>query len=49
MMRDLLQQHHADLGIVDDDNTPDMRTPPAATRGDLSEPNTHAVIREKEF
>ncbi|MDN4521420.1 hypothetical protein QYF68_26880 [Mycolicibacterium austroafricanum] len=48
-MRDLPQQHHCDLGLVDDDHTPDMRTPPAATRGDLNEPNNHAIKREKEF
>lgn len=31
-MRTLPQESHADLGIVDDDHTPDMRKAPAATR-----------------
>lgn len=44
-MRTLPQQEHADLGLIDDDNTPDMRTPPAATRGDLK--NTHLNIHEE--
>jgi len=60
-MRVLPQQEHCNLGEVDDDRTPDMRTPPAATRGDLdsfgsvepelsmNEPDTHAIKREKEF
>lgn len=26
-----------DLGLVEDDHTPDMRTPPAATEGVLNE------------
>lgn len=30
-MRNLPQSEHCDLGIVDDDNTPDMRKAPAAT------------------
>lgn len=30
-MRVLPQEDHADLGIVDDDNTPDMRKASAAT------------------
>jgi hypothetical protein len=30
-MRELPQQDHADLGLVDDDQTPDMRKAPAAT------------------
>ncbi|WP_197382844.1 hypothetical protein [Mycolicibacterium mengxianglii] len=29
-MRDLSQQDHCDLGIVDDDQTPDMRKAPVA-------------------
>jgi hypothetical protein len=29
-MRDLPQEDHADLGLVDDDNTPAMRKPPAS-------------------
>lgn len=32
-MRDYPQAEHCDLGIVPDDNTPDMRKPPAATEG----------------
>ncbi|WP_165609908.1 MULTISPECIES: hypothetical protein [Mycolicibacterium] len=35
-----------DLGLVEDDNTPDMRTPPAATRGDLNGQPT--LITEQE-
>lgn len=31
------QEDHADLGLVDDDHTPDMRKPPAATEGSLSD------------
>lgn len=31
------RDHLEDLGLVDDDRTPDMRTPPAATRGVLNE------------
>ncbi|MDW5612086.1 hypothetical protein [Mycolicibacterium sp. D5.8-2] len=30
-MRDLPQQEHCDLGLIDDDHTPDMRKAPAAT------------------
>ncbi|QZH66936.1 MULTISPECIES: hypothetical protein [Mycolicibacterium] len=30
-MRDLPQADHADLGLIEDDNTPDMRKAPAAT------------------
>lgn len=30
-MRELPQESHADLGIVEDDNTEDMRKAPAAT------------------
>lgn len=45
-MRSLPQESHADLGIVDDDHTPDMRTPPAATRGDLNGQPT--LITEQE-
>lgn len=29
-----------DLGLIEDDRTPDMRTPPAATRGALNESAT---------
>lgn len=36
-MREMPQQDHADLGLVEDDNTPDMRKPPAATEGLLNE------------
>lgn len=48
-MRDLPQEMHCDLGIVDDDHTPDMRTPPAATRGDLNEPLTSSKYMERKF
>ncbi|WP_165804557.1 hypothetical protein [Mycolicibacterium austroafricanum] len=48
-MRLLPQQEHCDLGLIDDDNTEDMRTPPAATRGVLNEPDNHVIKREKEF
>lgn len=44
-MHDLPQSQHADLGIVDDDHTPDMRTPPAATEG-FSEVPTAQRSRE---
>lgn len=44
-MRDLPQYQHADLGIVDDDNTPDMRKAPAAT-GALRN-NTHLNTHEE--
>lgn len=30
-MRTLPQQDHCDLGLIDDDQTPDMRRAPAAT------------------
>lgn len=30
-MRSLPQQDHADLGLIEDDHTPDMRKAPAAT------------------
>lgn len=45
-MRDRPQADHADLGLIDDDNTPDMRTPPAATRG-FSKPNHPPTTKEK--
>jgi hypothetical protein len=45
-MRTLPQEDHADLGLVDDDNTEEMRTPPAGTRGDLNEP-THSLHERK--
>lgn len=35
------QEDHADLGLVDDDDTPDMRKPPAATRGLQFENSIH--------
>lgn len=37
-MRDLPQQEHCDLGLVEDDNTPDMRKAPAATEALRNEP-----------
>jgi len=40
------QEDHADLGLIDDDHTPDMRTPPAGTRGDLTE-TTHPLHERK--
>ena len=36
-MRDLPQQDHADLGLIEDDNTPEMRKAPAATEALQSE------------
>lgn len=45
MMRDLPQQDHADLGLVDNDKTPDMRKPPASTEGFRSEgPTTRQEV-----
>ncbi len=46
-MRDRPQADHADLGLIDDDNTPDMRKPPAATRGNFSKPNQPTPTKEK--
>jgi hypothetical protein len=45
-MQHRLQEDHADLGLVDDDDTEDLRekrTPPAATRGVQNnfEPTNH--------
>lgn len=40
-MRDLPQYQHADLGLIEDDNTEDMRKPPAATEGVSEVPTTH--------
>lgn len=45
-MRTLPQELHADLGLIEDDNTEDMRTPPAATRGDLNEPTNSLQERK---
>jgi hypothetical protein len=48
-MRNLPQQDHADLGIVDDDDTPDMRKAPVAA--DALQKNHHVVTTttESEF
>lgn len=48
-MRDLPQQQHCDLGLVDDDHTPDMRTPSAATEGSQSEHPTSSRYVERKF
>lgn len=48
-MRDLPQQHHCDLGLVDDDRTPDMRTPSAATEGSQCEHLTSSEYMERKF
>jgi len=40
-MRTLPQQEHADLGLIEDDNTEDMRKPPAATEGISESEPTH--------
>lgn len=42
VMRTLPQQDHCDLGLVDDDLTPDMRKAPAATEALRSEQPHHA-------
>lgn len=42
-MRVLPQQDHADLGLVDNDNTPDMRKAPAATEALHFGTTTHPV------
>lgn len=39
-MRELPQEYHADLGVINDDNTPDMRKAPAIT-GARREPIPH--------
>lgn len=44
-MRTLPQEEHCDLGLIDDDNTPDMRRAPAAT-GALRK-NTHLNTHEE--
>lgn len=41
------QADHCDLGLIEDDNTPDMRTPLAATRGSFSKPNHPTPTKEK--
>ncbi|MFN6548897.1 hypothetical protein ACP6C7_07235 [Mycolicibacterium septicum] len=46
MVRTLPQADHADLGLVDDDRTPDMRRAPAATEA-FQENNP--PIYEQEF
>ncbi|MCV7111335.1 hypothetical protein [Mycolicibacterium setense] len=46
MVRTLPQVDHADLGLVDDDHTPDMRRAPAATEALLE--NTPPIY-EQEF
>lgn len=40
------RDHIEDLGLVDDDRTPDMRKPPAATEG--SQMNTHHTVTREE-
>lgn len=41
-MRMLPQQEHCDLGLVDDDRTPDMRKAPAATEAlRINQPRSH--------
>jgi hypothetical protein len=40
LMRILPQQDHADLGLVENDNTEDMRRAPAATEALRNEPPT---------
>jgi len=40
-MRDRPQQDHADLGLIDDDNTEDMRKAPVAP--DALQKNHHVV------
>lgn len=40
------QAEHADLGLIEDYNTPDMRKPPAATRGS-SKPNHPTSTKEE--
>lgn len=48
-MRDLPQQDHADLGLIEDDHTPDMRKAPVAADA-LPNRNTHPVTTTtKEF
>lgn len=44
-MRDLPQEEHADLGLIEDDNTPEMRKAPAATGALQYEPTT--ITKEK--
>lgn len=44
------QEDHADLGIVEDDNTPEMRKPPADTRGlQLEQRSPTTKAKEKKF
>jgi len=47
-MRSLPQESHADLGLVDDDHTPDMRKAPAATEA-LQENHLVVTTTESEF
>jgi hypothetical protein len=47
-MRDLPQQAHADLGLVDNDCTEDMRKAPAATEA-LQTRSPHQPIKSKEI
>ena len=45
-MRSLPQESHADLGLADDDHTPDMRRAPAATEALQTEPPTSHQLKE---
>lgn len=47
-MRQLPQQDHADLGLVDDDHTPDMRKAPVAADALRSE-HPPVTTTEKEI
>lgn len=46
-MRELPQQEHCDLGLIEDDNTEDMRKAPAAT--EAFQKNNHVHTNEQEF
>lgn len=46
-VRRLPQEDHADLGLIDDDDTPDMRKPPAATEGSCRD--DHPTRNSKEI
>lgn len=46
-MRDLPQMFHEDLGLVDDDHTPDMRKAPVAADALRNEqPTSHHNLQE---
>lgn len=46
-MRTYPHEHHPDLGLIEDDNTEDMRKAPAAT--EAFQKNNHVHTNEQEF